>query len=126
MLALLRRHPVLAAAFLAASLAALAFLVWFLIGASRWERPVAEPIRPWMTVGYVAQSRGLDPREIDRLAGLPLPVNGRPFTLAEIARNRGVPVEEVIADVQEAVRSLRRATRGQDDPPPGSADPARE
>jgi hypothetical protein len=55
-----------------------------------------------MTVSYVGRSWGLVPREIDRLAGLPLP-QGHPLTLAEIASGRGVPVAEIIGEVEEAV-----------------------
>ena len=33
-------------------------------------------IAPWMTVGYIGRSWGLDPVEIDTRAGLPLPVRG--------------------------------------------------
>jgi hypothetical protein len=63
-----------------------------------------------MTVGYVGRSWGLDPRELDAVAGLPLPEErGHPLTLAEIARNRGVPVAEVIADVEAAIATMRAA-----------------
>jgi hypothetical protein len=61
-----------------------------------------EPIRPWMTVPYVAhayrvpvsplyQALGLPPRQHDR----------RP--LVEIARLQHRPVQDVIADLQRAV-----------------------
>jgi hypothetical protein len=59
-----------------------------------------------MTVGYVGRSWDLNPREIDRLAGLPVPEKGRPLTLAEIAADRGVPVEEIIARVEAAIAEL--------------------
>ena len=45
-------------------------------------------------------------REIDRIAGLPLP-QGHPLTLQEIARERGVPVAEIIAGVEAAVAKLQ-------------------
>jgi hypothetical protein len=108
-----RRHPRLTVAFLAASALALAFLVMAATGLAGWrDRPI-EGLRPWMTVGYIARAHGLDPREIDTVAGLPQPVDGRPFTLAEIAADRGLPVEEVIEQVHQAIRQLRGAGDGE-------------
>ena len=63
-----------------------------------------------MTVGYVARSWGLEPRALDAEAGMPVPeVKGHPQTLEEIARDRGVPVAEVIAEVEAAVARLKAA-----------------
>ena len=64
-----------------------------------------------MTVGYIGRSWDLSPREIDRIAGLPPPEHGHPFTLAEIARQRGVSVEQVIAEVETALAELRARER---------------
>jgi hypothetical protein len=50
----------------------------------------------------------LEPRALDAEAGTPIPqVKGHPQTLDEIARDRGVPVAEVIAEVEEAVVRLK-------------------
>ena len=58
-----------------------------------------------MTVGYVARSWGLDPRELDALAGLPTPdVKGHSQPLSEIAQDRDVPVEVVIDAVENSGR----------------------
>jgi hypothetical protein len=113
MLRAFRRHPWLTAAFLAATTVALGFLVMAAMGLAGWRDRPDEGLRPWMTVGYIARAHGLDPREIDRAAGLPQPVDGRPFTLAEIAADRGVPVDEVIGQVHDAIRQLRRADEGE-------------
>jgi len=89
------------------------------VGLFSWDPPPDEEIRPWMTVGYIARSWDLDPREIDALAGLPVPEDRasepRPYTLAEIAEERDVPVEEIIATVAAAVQELRE--RGGPVPP---------
>jgi hypothetical protein len=55
----------------------------------------------------IGRSWGLDPREIDALAGLPLHERGHPLTLAEIAEMRGVAVEDLIAEVEAAIATLR-------------------
>ena len=103
-----RARPLLTTAFLAACAVTVFFAGSFLYHSVYWATHRDEPIRPWMTVGYVARSWGLDGREIDALAGLPMPdVKGHPQSLREIARDRGIPVAEVIAEVETAVAKLR-------------------
>lgn len=106
---LLRRFPILATAFVLALALTLFFGFRVVTGLAGWHHPPDEPIQPWMTVGYVAKSRGLNPREIDAIAGLPMPVDGRPFTLQEIANARGQPVKVVIGQVYDAVDELKGA-----------------
>ncbi len=129
MLLALRRHPWLTAAFLVFAALALWLLVETLDHARGWHGAPEEEVRPWMTVGYVGRSWDLNPRAIDGIAGLPLPEEaGRPLTLQEIADQRGVPVEEIVALVEEAIRTLREEERGEgrgDRPGDGSDGPDR-
>lgn len=107
-LKLWRARPYLTSAFALACAVTLFFSGSFVYHTVYWATHQNEVVRPWMTVGYVAKSWGLDGREIDALAGLPLPeVKGRPQTLKEIAADRGVPVSDVIAEVEAAVTALR-------------------
>lgn len=101
-----RRHPVLVSAFALAL--ALTLFFGFRIGlrALYWSQHRDEPVQAWMTVGYVGHSWGVDPRGIDALAGTPQP-QGHPLTLDEVARLRGVPVAQVIAEVTQAVARLK-------------------
>lgn len=114
-----RDRPWLTSAFLFACVATLFFAGRFTFQTVYWASHQDEPVRPWMTVGYVARSWDLNGREIDALAGLPLPeVKGHPQTLQEIARDRGIPVEDVIAEVEAAVAELRALDgqeKGQDE-----------
>ena len=108
MLVALRRHPWLTAAFLVFTALALWLFVETLDHARGWQHAEEERVRPWMTVGYVGRSWDLNPRTIDAIADLPPPeVAGRPLTLQEIAERRGVPVEEIVVLVEEAIRTLR-------------------
>jgi hypothetical protein len=108
-----RARPWLTSAFLLACALTLFFAGRFTVQTIYWASHQEEPIRPWMTVGYVARSWGLEPREIDRVAGLPFPeVKGRPQPLSEIASDQGVPVEEIIARVEAAVTELRARDMG--------------
>lgn len=69
--------------------------------------------QPWMTVGFIARSWQLDPAKIDTKAGFPSPGEGKghPLTLIEIARQRGVPVAEVITEVEAVVLTLMAQER---------------
>ncbi len=108
MIRLWRARPVLTSAFVLACAVTLFFAGRFVFQAIYWQTHQDVPIRPWMTVGYVARSWDLDPRDIDAVAGLPLPqVKGHPQPLREIARDRGIPVEDVIREVERAVAELR-------------------
>lgn len=113
-------HPRLLLAFVAATALALFFAVRILVATIYWAEHRNEAVQPWMTVGYVGRSWGLDPREIDAAAGLPAP-DGHPLTLDEIARQRGVPVAEVIAQVQAAMDAMRAAQKPEAQPEPRPA-----
>ncbi len=107
MIRLWRSRPFLTTAFLLACALTLFFAVRFVVQAVYWSSHQEEPVQPWMTVGYVARSWGLDPRELDALAGLPMPEEkGHSQPLSEIAKDRKVPVEVVIEAVETAVDTL--------------------
>lgn len=106
MKALFRSHPVLMVVLSVSLLLSVFFAARLVVGAVYWSQHREEPVSAWMTVGYVGKSWHLDPREIDRVAGLPLP-EGHPLTLEDIARQRGVPVAEIIAQVEAAIARLK-------------------
>jgi hypothetical protein len=110
MIAFWRAHKLLVTAFALSTLLTLFFVTRLVVGLVYWSMHAEEPVRPWMTVGYVGKSWDLNPRMIDREAGLP-PPDGHPLTLAEIAAARGVPVETVIAEVEAAVARLKAAEK---------------
>jgi hypothetical protein len=103
-----RARPVLGSAFLMACAVTLFFAGRLTVFTVYWATHREVPVEGWMTVGYVARSWGLDPRALDAEAGLPPPeVKGHPQPLAEIAKARGVPVAEVIAEVEAAIARLK-------------------
>ena len=106
MIAKLRAHLGLTVAFVGASALALVFLVRIILHFAYWEAHQNEPIRPWMTVGYIDRSWGLERGALDAAAHLPAPREGSPLTLREIAEIRDVPVEEVILQVEAALVDL--------------------
>ncbi len=86
------------------------FLVRSLRVAARFHQD--EPIRPWMTIPYIARSYRVPPAILFEALGLAAsPRDRRPLTT--IARQQHRPVQEVIDDLQQAIRRAREAA------PPG-------
>src|SRR5436305_7415623 len=66
------------------------------------RRQVDEPIRPWMTVPYIAHSYRVPSRILYEAIGLPAtPRDRRP--LVAIARAQNRPVQAVIDELQNAI-----------------------
>lgn len=103
-----RNHPKALTGFLLGAAVTLFFAVRFVSSFLYWHDPahIHEAVKPWMTIGYVAQSWGLHAPEIDAAAGLPKPEKGHPFTITEIARQKGVSEAEIIALVEATVAKL--------------------
>lgn len=104
-----RGHPKALTGFVLAAAVTLFFAVRFVSSFLYWHDPahIHEPVKSWMTIGYVAKSWGLNAPDIDAAAGLPKPEKGHPFTIREIARQRGVTEAEVIKLVEATVAKLQ-------------------
>lgn len=110
MLKLARQRPYVMTAFVVACAVTVFFMVRLVSSAIYWSDPAHQnqKVAGWMTVGYVAKSWDLKAPELDGIAKLPLPhVKGHPQPLAEIAKDRGVPVATVIAEVEAAIVILQ-------------------
>ena len=82
--------------------------------AAYWRTHRDEPIRPWMSVRYVARSYRVPPHVLYEAIRLrPVPHDRRP--LREIAREQDRPVDALIKELQEAVKGFREHA-----PPPPS------
>ncbi len=74
-----------------------------------------EPIRPWMTIPYIAHSYRVPPSTLYQGLGLPeRPRDRRPLTV--IAREQQRPVQAVIADLQRTIQQAHPSS-----PPPTSS-----
>lgn len=102
----LRAHPILTTAFALSTALALFLLVRAVFSFVCWQSHQNEPIRPWMTVGYIDNSWGLTPDTLDMAAEFPEPRKGQPLTLTEIAQIENVSVEAVISQVEAALVKL--------------------
>jgi hypothetical protein len=82
-----------------------------------WQTHRDEPIKPWMSVRYVARSYRVPPHVLYQAIGLePQPRDRRP--LREIAREQNRSVEELIAELQEAIKHARPPYPPPSPPPP--------
>ncbi|EAR50193.1 hypothetical protein OG2516_04933 [Oceanicola granulosus HTCC2516] len=108
-----RKHPRATTLFLLAAAVTLFFSARLLVGALFMPPPGPRPIEPWMTMRMVAHMHHLQARDIDELAGLPMPRPGRAPTLADHAAAQGVPVGLLIVEVEEAIAQLLAERDGQ-------------
>ena len=79
-----------------------------------WSAHQDVPVAGWMPAGYVAKSYRVEIETVREALGLdPQDRDRRP--IARIAADRGVPVEDLIGRVNEALREARadEATDGQ-------------
>jgi hypothetical protein len=76
-------------------------------------RRATEPLRPWMSIPYIAHSHHVPHEVLYQAAGLPADRHDhRP--LGRIAREQGRPVDELIARLEAAI------ARSRANKPPGS------
>lgn len=81
-----------------------------------WHYHQDEPIRPWMSIGYVAHSYSVPPWVLHQALGVSPQPDRRP--IREIAREQNRSVDEVIAILQNAIVHARPPY-----PPPGPPPP---
>lgn len=101
MRAILKRHPIASAGFLLAAAATLFFTIKLIADTVYWADPAhrQQAAEEWMTPAYIARSWDVDRQALARHLDISRSdFNGRP-TLKRIAQKHGVPVEEVINDV---------------------------
>lgn len=96
--------------FLVAVLVTSLFTIRAVRHASRLRARVDEPVRAWMSVPYIAHSHRVPPRILFQAIGVRPgpPPDRRP--IREIARVQGRPVEELISELNEAIRRARQGS----------------
>lgn len=97
----IKHHRYMSLAFLAALTATMFFAFDILSDAKNWKDPKHRDVVPqvWMTPMYIAHSWKVDPKELGSAIGLTEKPKKR-TTLEDIANARGVPVAQIIAEVQ--------------------------
>ena len=111
-----REAPFLTAGLGLALLVAAVFAVRLVMGALFWADPKHQdmPIAPWMTPRFVAMSWDLPKDVVIEALGMK-PDGKGPQPLEKMARERGVPVEVLISELEAAITVYRSAQEpGQD------------
>lgn len=104
MIAAARRRPWLAAAVLVAVLVAGLFLARTVALLAGWGPDPARPVEGWMTPRYLVRVYDLPPERVSDVLGI-APGSAPRQPLEDIARQRGIPLSDLIAAV-EALRPV--------------------
>ena len=104
------RFWLVAVLFLVAVVGTSLFTIRAVRQASRLRARVDEPVQAWMSVPYIARSYRVPPHILFQAIGVqPGPPRDR-RPIREIARVQGRPVEELISELNEAVRRARQGS----------------
>lgn len=97
-------HRLALLGFVAATLLTLFFAGRMVVFSLYWADPAHrnQPVEGWMTPGYVAHSWHIDPGALGQALGI-APEPGRRRTLEQIAAERGIPPEALIAQVEALI-----------------------
>lgn len=101
------RHRWLLLGFLAAAALAILFAARAAMYMQDWPEHADEDIEGWMTPRYVALSWDVPPEVIIGALSIPRDGSGRRITLDELAKERGIPVETLAADLEAAIAGFR-------------------
>lgn len=107
MIGALRHRRLVALVFWLALGIAVVFAGRLVILTIHWSDPahLRAPPAAWMTPGYLVRSWHLDPDRLAAHLGL-APGSARGMTLADLARARGIPTEQFLADLAAALPGL--------------------
>ena len=103
-LAFLRANLLLSAAFALVLGVAIYFAASAIHHATAWQNEPPVVVQPWMTNRYVAHTWHLPKEVMDEDLNLPR-TRGGPMTLQAIADDRGIPVADLIAEVEAAIHA---------------------
>jgi hypothetical protein len=121
MLTILKRMP-RERKLLLALVIALAVAVFFGVRLTRRfsTRPEREPVRPWMSVPYVARSYGIPAPELYVALGVPVPERGSApdrKPIGEFARDLGISPDAAVKLIEDRL-AKEPLTKGPRPPPP--------
>src|SRR5882762_2824472 len=109
------RQSVVALAFLVSLSLAIFFVVHAVRPMIYWHYHQDEPIRGWMSLGYVAHSYHVPPHVLHQALGLPDKPDKRP--LREIAKEQNRSIDEVRTVLLQAITQTRQPHPESPSPP---------
>lgn len=92
--------------FLLAALVTIALGARLVVRTAYWVAHENVAIEGWMTVGYVARSRGLEPADLIAALGPTYSLGDRRL-LSAVADARGVPLEYIIKEIEAGIAKAR-------------------
>lgn len=109
-----KRHAILCLALAFALVLTGAFLVQFTVSVAHWSDPASidQPIAGWMTPRYVARSWDVPAEVVAGALGIERDGSGRRTTLSEIAARQGRNVDDLISELDVAIRTSRAGSDG--------------
>lgn len=113
LISLWKRNRVLVSAFLVMAALTVFFAVRSIFFALYWQDPAhwRQPIESWMTIGYVAHSYQVNPKDVEQ--GLALNVAPRSHrTIGQIAADNNIPFDEVKTRLDAVLKTLDAAKDG--------------
>ena len=115
------RQSLVAVAFLLSLILGIFFVIRAVRPAIYWHYHQDEPIRGWMTLGYVAHSYHVPPHVLHSALGLPDKPDKRP--LREIAKSQNRSMDEIRTLLLQAIIQARRPNPASPSPPtkPGAS-----
>jgi hypothetical protein len=78
-----------------------------------WHEHRNEPIRGWMTIGYIARTRHVPPPVLKKALGLP-PDERERRPISAIAHDQNRSVDELVLTLEEAIQKEQGETRPKD------------
>jgi len=108
-----RRRRIIAAIFIFLLLFTGFFIYRTIDRAIYWHERATEPIRGWMSVGYIAKTRHVPPPVLKRALGLP-PDDRERRPLAQIARDQNRSVDELVLILEDAIEKEQGAPQNND------------
>ena len=100
------RRGVLIIAFALAALITVALGARLVIRAAYWSSHQDVAIEGWMTIGYVARSRGLEPADLIKVLG-PSYTLGDRRPLSTLAEARGVSLDTLVTQIETGIAQAR-------------------
>ena len=112
----IRHHPIQSLGFALALAVTLFFAVRLSLNAIYWADPAHrdQAIEGWMTPGYVAHSWKVPRSVMLQALEMQRAPEGPPPTLAEIAQARGMPLADLVAQVEAEITAFRAGDSGPD------------
>lgn len=106
-----RKNRLLTAGFLVLCLVTFFLILRLGFSIIYWSAHQNEPLRPWMRLGYISRSHNVEVEALRQAIGLP-PSKRERRNLEELARDQGVPIAQLIQQLDQVIAETKNQTEG--------------